>query len=93
MKIPYNVAAAILRASAKNDWSDLINESIATLENVAMSSYERNLPEHIVNLGINVGKIFAVKQLRGETGFSLAVAVDILTRHFEQNKLKFKGHV
>lgn len=91
MKLTQNVAIAILKASAKNDWSELINEAIATLESISLASYE-NLPQHIITLGTTIGKIAAVKQLRLETGFDLRTSVDIVANYFARNGIEFKKY-
>lgn len=93
MKLTPNVAIAILKAAAKNDWTQLIDDAAFTLENALVQSYCKDVPQHIIDLGVNTGKIAAVKQFREETCFSLRDSIDILCAYFTRNKLKFKGDV
>lgn len=91
MKLSQNVAIAILKAAAKNDWTQLIDDAAFTLENAVLQSYCKDVPQHIIDLGVKTGKIAAVKQFREETGFSLKDTIDILNGYFTRNGLEFKG--
>lgn len=91
MKLTQNVAIAILKAAAKNDWTQLIDDAAFTLENALLFSYTKDIPQHIIDLGVKVGKIAAVKQFRAETGLDLKNSIDILVTYFTNNRLEFKG--